>query len=234
MVTRGASGLIPARGDNIVQKTVTLVEWHDLVRRTRFNIFQSQGDVRAIMQMTTMAVANRQIDQDLITALATATQDTGAAQTASLNMALRAKTILGNNGIPFDGMISALITPAFEAYLLQIKEFASADYVSKKPLDTGETAWKDGRGPGFYRWAGVNWMVHPNLPGKGTALEKNYMFHRSAVGHAVNKDGLQTPVGYDEEQDYSWARASIDMGSILLQNSGVVVMNHDGSAYVAE
>jgi hemin uptake protein HemP len=42
---------------------------------------------------------------------------------------------------------------------------------------------------------------------------------------------MASPVGYDEEQDYSWARASAFMGSKLLQNSGVVVITHDGSAY---
>ncbi len=31
-VTRGANGLIPARNDDNTQNTVTLREWHDLVR----------------------------------------------------------------------------------------------------------------------------------------------------------------------------------------------------------
>lgn len=232
-VTRGVNGLIPARADDLTQKTATLAEWHDLVRKTSFNVFASQGNQREIMQMTTMAVINRKIDSDIITTLNTGTLTTGAAATASLNMALRSKTILGNNGVPFDGQIGALITPAYEAYLLQMSEFGSADYVSKKPLETGETAWND-KADGYYRWLGVNWKVHPNLPGAGTSAEKCFMFHKSSIGHAANKDGLQSPVGYDEEQDYSWARASIDMGAVLLQNSGVIVMNHDGSAYVAE
>jgi hypothetical protein len=59
------------------------------------------------------------------------------------------------------------------------------------------------------------------------------MFHKSAIGHAVNSGGLMSPVGYDEKQDVSWARCSIYMGSQILQNSGIVVMNHDGSAFVA-
>lgn len=231
-VTRGVNGLIPARADDLTQSTATLVEWHDLVRKTGFNVFASQGDQRAVMQQTTMAVINRKIDSDIITVLNTATQDTGAAVPATLGMALRAKTILGNNEVPFDGNVWAAITPAFEAYLLQAPEFSSHDYVSKKPLDGGESAWKDTAG--FYRWLGVNWVVHPNLPGVGTATEKCFMYHRSAVGHAVNKDGIMSPVGYEEEQDYSWARASVYMGSLLLQNTGVVVMNHDGSALVAE
>ncbi len=231
-VTRGVNGMIPARADNLSQPVATLVEWHDLVRKTGFNVFASQGDQRAIMQQTTMGVINRKIDSDIITELNTGTVDTGATQTASLSLALRAKTILGVNEVPFDGNVWAAITPAYEAYLLQVPEFGNADWVSVKPLDTGETAWRDT--VGFYRWIGVNWLVHPNLPGVGTSAEKTFMYHTSAIGHAFNKDGVQTPVGYDEEQDYSWARASVFMGSKLLQNSGVVVMNHDGSALVGE
>ena len=102
-VTRGVNGLIPARNDNNNQYTATLVEWHDLVEKTGFNIFQSQGDQRKAMQMTSRAVLNRRIDADIITELNTGTQDTGAVTTANLMMALRAKAILGNAAVPFDG-----------------------------------------------------------------------------------------------------------------------------------
>jgi hypothetical protein len=224
-VTRGVNGLIPARADNLNQYTATLAEWHDLVRRTSFNIFASQGDGRAIMQQTTQAVLNRKIDQDIITELSTGTNDTGAAQTGSLALAMYAKTILGNNEVPMDGNISALITPAFEAYLMQTKEFASADYVNNKPFESNLT---------MFRWAGVNWIVHPNLSGKGTNAEKCFMYHKDAIGHAADLAGLSTAVGFDEEQDYSFARATGYFGSKLLQNRGVVVINHDGSAYAAQ
>lgn len=231
-VTRGVNGLIPARADNLSQPVATLAEWHDLVRKTGFNVFASQGDQRAIMQQTTMGVINRKVDSDIITELNTATLDTGAAQTATLALTVRASVILGNNDVPFDGNIWCAMTPAMRGYLIQLPEFSSADYVSVKPLDTGAGSWKDT--VGFYRWQDINWLVHPNLPGAGTAAEKCFMYHSSAIGHAVNTAGIQSPVGYDEEQDYSWARASVFMGSKLLQNSGVVVINHDGSAFVAE
>lgn len=224
-VTRGLNGMIPARADNLNQYTATLVEWHDLVRRTNFNIFASQGDGRRIMQATTMGVINRKSDQDIITELNTATQDTGAAVVASLSLAMRALTILGNNEVPMDGNIFALITPAFHAYLMQTKEFGSADYVNNKPFSNMLT---------MFRWANVNWIVHPNLPGKGTSAEKTFMYHKNAVGHAVNTGDMSMAVGYDEEQDYTFARATMYMGSQTLQSEGIVVMNHDGSAYVAE
>lgn len=225
--TRGTNGLIPARADNLNQYTATLVEWHDLARRTDFNIFGSQGDGRRIMQDTTMAVMNRKIDSDIITELNTATNDTGVAATGSLALAMHAKVILGNNDVPADGNLFALITPAFEAYLMQTKEFASADYVNNKPFDA------NGGVMTMFRWAGVNWIVHPNLPGKATNAEKCFMYHKSALGHAANTSGMDSVVGYDEEQAYSFARASMHMGAKILQSSGIVVINHDGSGFAA-
>ena len=183
--------------------------------------------------MTSMGVVNRKIDDIIIAQLDTATNDTGAAQVASLDLVVYARTILGNNFVDLtdEDNLFALVTPAFEGYLLQIPEFASADYVSVKPLT--------GPARRFRRWAGFNWICHPRLTGSvgaggnGTS-EQCYFYHRDAIGAAVNKDGIDSPVGYDEEQGYSYARVSIDMGSILMQNSGVVQVLHDGSGYVAQ
>lgn len=224
--TRGVNGLIPGRPDNNVQQSATLQEWHDLVRKSDFNIFASQGDQKRIMQETSMAVMNRKIDDDIIAQFDTATLDTGAAVTASVDLVVKAKVILGNNFVETEDEenMFALVTPAFEGYLLQATEYSSADYVEIKPF---ATAMK------IKRWAGFNWIVHPRLTGVGTAAEKCYFFHRNSIGHAVDKSGLEALIGYDEEQAYSWARTSIHMGSKLLQNTGIVQALHDGSAYVA-
>lgn len=227
--TRGVNGLIPSRADNLTQSTATLAEWHDLVRKTGFNIFASQGNQRAIMQKTTMGVINRKVDSDILTELSTATVTAGAAATASLSMVLKAKTILQIAEVPWDNNIMAVISPAFEAYLLAIAAYTSADYVDLKPM-TGGNGWNDK--VKAKRWLDINWIVHPNVVGVGTSSETCLMFHRSAIGHAANTGGMTNAIGYDDEQDYSYARCSVFMGSKLLQNSGVVKMLHDGSAYV--
>lgn len=232
-VTRGVNGLIPARADNLTQNTCQLAEWHDLVRKTGWNIFASQGDQRQIMQMTSMGVINRKIDTDIIAEFDSAvTNHAGStATTGSLNLVMRAKTILGNNKVPLGNNIFGLITPAFEAYLMQTKEFANADYTGTKLPFLMPPDYDDQ--PTVFRWAGVTWIVHPGLTGVGTASEQCYMFHRSAIGHVVDTKGIQSPIGYMEEQDYSWARCSVFMGTKMLQVAGVVQILHDGSAYVA-
>lgn len=229
--TRGLNGRIPGRADNLNQFTCTLAEYHDKPERTGFNIFASQGDGRKIMQMTSMGVLNRKTDDLIITELNTATQDTGAAAIASLRLVMKAKVILTNNKVPNDGNIVCLATPAFMAYLMELKEFASADYVTRKPFDE-VTGWTDS-GEGFYRWKGIVFIEHPSLPGVGTSAEKCFMFHRSSIGHAAPKELFMTAVGYNEEDDFSYSRVTSYQGAKLLQNGGVVVINHDGSAFVA-
>lgn len=225
--TRGVNGLIPSRADNLNQFTATLVENHDLVRRTSFNIFASQGDGRRIMQDTSRKVINKAIDQDILLELANGTLNTGAAVQASLALVVKAETILGNNEVDMEeeDNLFFVASPAFRAYLRQIPEWTKGSYVEIKNLSGAIRT--------YYRQWGFNWIFHPKIVGKGTNAEKCFAFHRAAIGHAANSGGMQALAGYHEEQDYSWARTTIFMGSKVLQNNGIVVVNHDGSAYVS-
>jgi len=228
--TRGSNGRLQARGDDNTQVTATLQEWHDLVRKTSFNIFASQGNQRSIMQMTTMAVINRKIDELIIDELETGTVTVGSSSvTPSVSLFQNGRVKLSNASVPWDSNVTLLCQPSFIAYLEQAPEFSNAQYVDIRPYTGNTASWQDK--PMAYRWRNCLIIEHPGLPGKGTSSEKSFMYHKTAIGHAVDTGGMQSPVGYDEEDDYSWARCSAFMGSKLLQNAGVVVVTHDGSAY---
>jgi hypothetical protein len=229
-VTRGINGRIEARGDSLTQSTATLQEWHDLARKTSFNIFASQGNQRAIMQMTTMAVLNRKIDDLIVTELATGTVSIGSSSTTpSVSLFQNGRVKLSNASVPWDSNVTLLCQPSFIAYLEQAPEFTNAQYVDIRPYAGTTASWQDK--PMAYKWRNCLIVEHPNLPGKGTSSEQNYMYHKTAIGHAIDTGGMQSMVGYDEEQDYSFARASAFMAAKLLQNAGVVVITADGSAY---
>lgn len=232
-LTRGVNGLIQSRADSLTQNTCTLQEWHDLVRKTNFNVFASQGNQRAIMQMTTMAVLNRKIDELIINQLNTGTVTIGAAGTIP-NVSLFQNGIvkLQNASVPWDSNITLLCQPSLLAYLEQAPEFTkTAVYVDMRPYSGSDqnASWRDK--PMGYRWRNTLIVAHPNLPGKGTTSEKSFLYHKTAVGHAMDTAGMETPVGYDEEQAYSWARASANMGALVLQNSGICVITHSGADY---
>jgi hypothetical protein len=231
-VTRGANGLIPARSDDNTQNTVTLGDWHDLVRKTNFNIFASQGNQRMIMQQTSMAVLNRKVDDQIITVLNTGTVTVGAASsTPTMSLFQNARVKISNASVPWDSNICFLCQPSYLAFLEQAPEFSNADYVDVKPLAGSDSnpSWRDK--PMAYRWRNALIIEHPNLPGKATASEKSFLFHKTAVGHAANVGGMQTAVGYNDEQDYTFARTTCYMGALLLQNAGIVVFTSDGTVY---
>jgi hypothetical protein len=226
-VTRGVNGLIPYATVENTQYTCVLTEQHAPFERTGFNIFASQGDQRRIMQMASVAVLNRNIDQTILDELDTATLTTGTAVKANLALIAKSKVILGNNEVPTveeDNMF-AVISPAFEAYMMQMTEFSSADYVEIKPFA--------GPAKRMRRWYGINWIIHPNVPGVGTASESCFMYHKNAIGHAANSKEMKVDVDYERKQDLSWSKASLFHGAKKLQNSGIVKMVHDGSEYVA-
>lgn len=230
-VTRGVNGLIPARADDNTQNSCVLQEWHDLVRKTNFNIFASQGNQRAAMQMTTMAVINRKIDEQIITELNTGTVTVGSASAApTVSMFQNGRVKLSNAAVPWgQGDITFLAGASFMAFLEEAPEFANAQYVNVRPYAGDTPSYKD-KFQAYY-WRSTLLIEHPQIPGKATTSEKAFLYHKAAVGHGANVAGIDSPVGYDAEQAYSWARCSMDMNAKLLQNAGVVVFTYDGSVY---
>jgi hypothetical protein len=222
-VTRGVNGEIPGRANSQTQVTLQMAEWHDRAEMTGFNIFSSQGEQRAALQRTSMGVINRKVDDLIIAALATGTQDISASA-VTLDAVMHALVILGNANVPLGSDITGLISPAGWGYLMQQKEVTSKDYVDTSMMVNA---------PLMFRWAGVQWVVHSGLPGNGTAAETLFVFHKAAIGSGMDTRGIQSPVGYDEKHDMSWARTSFYGGAKLLQNTGVVLIPHDGSAFAA-
>lgn len=226
-VSRGSNGQIPYKTSSNTQVTCTLKERHAPFEITGFDVFANQGDQRKILMMSSQDVMNRDIDQKIIDQLDTASNSTGAAVKANLDLVAKAKTILGNAKVDTtnaDKMFAA-ITPAFEAYLHQTTEFSNGDYVDVKVFS--------GPPKRMWRWYGVNWMVHQGLTGLGTSAEYCYMWHQDAMGHAANVGDMEVVGGYDEKQAVSWTRATCYHEACVLQDSGIVQMVHDGSEYVA-
>ena len=226
-VTRGLDGRIPARNDSLTQNACTLVEWHDKPVRTGFNVFESQGNARQISQMSSVGVMNRKIDSDILgsAGLGAATNGDSSATTASLQWILGHFTELAEQDvdIEMEDQMFCVITPKAWGLLMQIEEFASADYVEVKPF----------AGPArkFRNWGGINFIRSTRLSGMGTASATCFMWHRDAIGHAIANGHPDLSGGYNDEDDYFWTRCSGFFGSKLLQNAGVRKMLHNDTSY---
>lgn len=225
-VTRGQNGDIPYGVGSNTQVTATLVEKHAAESLTGFDVFASQGNQTEQMKKNTIATINRERDLTILAELANATLDSGFNGTMSLEMVLGAQAALGENDVPVeeaDNMF-CIISPAARAYLLQLTEFSSGDYVDYRPFAGGPVRK-------VWRWAGINWIVSSLVTGMGTASEILYMFHRAALGYCCNMGEEMVRAGFNEEQQRSWSLASIYHAAKILQDSGIVKITHNGSGF---
>jgi hypothetical protein len=153
-----------------------------------------------------MGVLNRKIDSQIITELNTGTVTIGSSATLpSVSLFQNGRVKLSNASVPWDSNITLLCQPSFLAYLEQAPEFTNAQYVNLRPYAGQEPSWRDQ--PMAYRWRNALIVEHPGLPGKGTSSEKNFLYHKTPSARRPTRRA-QDPGGYNEEQDYSWARAS--------------------------
>jgi hypothetical protein len=232
-VTRGVNGEIPYTGTSQAQITCALSEQHGTARQDGFDIFASQGGdavQRALLQSSTISKINRKIDNQIITSLNTTSVFANASAdvfTKSLVNSAIAK--LGYGKVPFNGEITLVVSPGAYVRMTDWPEFTNSMLVDRKPLASGQPAWADQ--PIVFNWLGTMVIVHPNLPGAGTNDERLFMFHKRAIGHAMNVGGMKVDAEYRSEQDYSWSRASGYMGAEVLQGTGIIAIRHDASAF---
>lgn len=227
-VTRGQDGDIPYGSPTNTQVTVTLKEKIAAEELTGFDVFASQGNQTQIMQKNTYATIARDQDKVILAELANATQDYGTASTIlDLSTLLGAQAALGNNDVPIDmpDDMFCVISPGAHAYLAQTTEFANGQYVTTKPFDGGIART-------YFRWMDINFIISTQITGKATSSELLYMFHRDALGYSCNNGEIMVDADFDRKQRKSWSNATIYHEAKILQDSGIIKITHDGSAFV--
>jgi hypothetical protein len=222
-VTRGANNNIPYADDDQTSTSVTLAEYHHLARKTNFNIYSSSVDQRLSMQRRGVISTNKKTDVLILAQFDATTYDTnsGSAAAASLALLSESVAIMDANGVPRDGERYGVLTPMAWQQMMKVNQFSSGDWVSDMPF-MRYTEWRV--------WNSVKWSIHPFLTGVGTSTAKCFIWHKWAVGHALNKGAMQTRIGQNEEHDYSWARTTSYQAAKLLRAGGVVRIKHNDTA----
>jgi hypothetical protein len=225
MKERGVDGLIPAANELDSQITINLKEMHHRATVTGWDIFTGQGDRRRILQERGMKAANKEIDDTILTALdaTTTTYNSGSAVTLTYGRLVDILSELYEAEVDNDGQICCVWSPKQFARILTFAQATSIDYVNQKPLVDG---------PQPFRFLGAMHLMHPRVPGAGGATAKGFVFHKAAIGHAIDTAGIKTDIGFNGEHDYSYARHSLFHGAKILQNSGVIEVVNDDTAAI--
>ena len=191
-------------------------EWID-----RLDEIKTSIDERTVIANAGAYALGRKTDELIVAALDTATAEasgvgTGLADIDGLTRqkVLMAFEMLGAADVPDDGNRFAVVGWKQWSELLQIEEFARADYVGDDALP-----WK---GTQAKRWLGALWMPHSGLT-KAGALRYCYFYHRTAVGHAVASE-VVTDITWHGDRAAHFVNNMMSQGAVMIDPTGVVRM----------
>ncbi|WP_137179447.1 phage capsid protein [Roseomonas sp. AR75] len=191
-------------------------DWVDRLDELKTNL-----DEREVIANAGAYALGRKTDELIIAAFDTGTQEavgtaSGTTDTDGLTKAkvLLAFEMMGASDVPDDGNRYAVVGWKQWSELLEIEEFASADYVGSEELP-----W---RGTQAKRWLGAMWMPHSGLTKVG-ALRYCYFYHRTAVGHAAAAE-VQTDVTWHGDRAAHFVANMMSQGAVLVDDTGVIRM----------
>ena len=177
----------------------------------KLDVLKTNINERQAVAQSAAAALGRKTDEIITDALDAGANSTQIHNTSS---ALEKADVLsifetfGNADLPEDGNRYVAMSPAGFADLYAITEFASADFVGPANLPfAGGMTMKEFLGFKFFSTSAV-------------AGGKNFAYHTSAVGLAINSD-VTTEVNYVPEKVSHLTTSMMSMGSVVIDDDGV-------------
>lgn len=179
----------------------------------RLDELKTNTDEKGVLVKAGAYALGRKTDELIIGQFDTSTNYAGAA-TDGLTKAkvLSAFEMLGLADVPDDGERYAVVGWRQWSELMQIPEFANADYVGPDELP-----WK---GTQAKHWLGALWMPHSGLTKTGN-VRYCYWYHKTAVGHASGAD-VQSDISWHGDRAAHFINNMMSQGAVLIDPSGVV------------
>jgi hypothetical protein len=185
-------------------------DWVDHLDELKVNI-----DERQVLANAGAFALGRKTDEMLISALGQSTHTAGSGVDGLTKAkVLEAFEMLGEMDVPDDGQRYAVIGWKQWSDLLEITEFASADFVGPDELP-----W---RGTQAKRWLGTLWVPHSGLE-LDAGVRRCFWYHRSGIGHAIGQE-VTTDITWHGDRAAHFVSNSMSQGACLIDGEGVVEM----------
>ncbi len=212
-MTKGRHAMVPVNPMEYSAVDVPLVdfyvgEWIDGLDELKTNV-----DERQVLAQAGAYALGRKTDELIIDALKGASQTAGDGSSGLTKAkVLSAFEQLGSNDVPDDGQRFAVIGWRQWSDLLDLQEFASAEFVGDDQLP-----W---RGMQAKRWLGTTWLPHSGLP-VGDGVRACFWYHKSAVGHAIGQE-VTSDVTWHGDRAAHFVANSMSQGAGLIDPAGVI------------
>lgn len=186
-------------------------DWVDALDEIKLNI-----DERMVVANAGAYALGRKTDELIILAL-DGNGNTAGSGSDGLTKAkvLEAFELLGGADVPDDGGRTAAVGWKQWSQLLEIDEFANADYVGQEELP-----WK---GTQAKRWLGTLWMPHSGLTRDESNVRLCHWYHKTAVGHASGAD-VQSDITWHGDRAAHFVNNMMSQGACLIDPAGVVTL----------
>lgn len=213
--TKARHGMVPVM--NVDHEPVECVlqdfyagDWIDKLDELKTNINEQQVVARA------GAFALGRKSDELIIAEMVRSSIYAGLDTDGLTKAkiLTAFELLGEADVPDDGQRYAVVGWKQWSELLNIEEFANADYIGDEELP-----WK---GTQAKRWLGTLWLPHSGLP-KDASVRSCFWYHKTAIGHAIGSD-VKTDITWHGDRAAHFVNNMMSQGACLIDPNGVVAL----------
>jgi hypothetical protein len=190
---------------------VTINTYHAAEYVDDLDQVRTNTELRAAYTQSLMAAINRNVDQEVITAMS-ATANSALSVSNTLNKAglITANKTFLNNEIHPDGMWNAVISPGGQEDILSDTTLTSRDFIEKGLLD-------DGYAKGVMGW---NLITSLELDSDTAGKTNNYFFHKNAVGLAFAKD-VTMSVDWIAHKDAWQVMAKVACGAVIIRPEGV-------------
>lgn len=213
--TKARHGMVPVMNVDFSAIEATLVdyyagEWVDQLDELKTNL-----DERQVLANAGAFALGRKTDELILDALATTGNVAGQADSGlTKDKVLEAFEMLGEADVPDDGQRYAVIGWKQWSDLLNVAEFANAEFVGDEQLP-----W---RGSQAKIWLGTLWMPHSGLPG-ANGVRTCYWYHKSAIGHAIGQD-VKSDITWHGDRAAHFISNSMSQGAALIDGDGVVAL----------
>ena len=160
------------------------------------------------------AALGRKTDSLITTAMDTTTTTIahGAAGLTKAKVHTAFET-LGNNDVPDDNQRFWVVSHAGWSDLMDITEFASADYVTPEQLPFAH-------GMVAKRWHGFFFFAFSGLD-IASNIRKTFAYHTTSMGHGIGKDVAQD-ITWDGRKQAHLVVNKMSQGSVLIDADGII------------
>lgn len=180
-------------------------------------------DERGVIVKSATGALGRETDSQILTALdTTTTPDIGNhAGLLTRKLALEAVEYLNDADVPDDGERFCILPSRQWSAMMQISEFVNSDFVGDKYPFLKNREHRN--------WMNTTWIHHSGMPRKGTNTADCFMFHRSAVGHAIGAD-IMTDISWENTRSAYFFNSRMSMNAVLIDDVGCVRIAVDDTA----